>query len=124
MHGRGFAQPAEFSVELGLGIFVMLIVGGIGSLWGPVLGAAFYVWVPSRPPASSTSTCSAIRSAQYNQIIYGAVLLLVMIFVPEGLIGIFHRIKARAAASLVERKQRTWLSDFFGITKPPLVEVP
>ena len=24
----------------------MLIVGGIDSLWGPVLGAAFYVWLP------------------------------------------------------------------------------
>ena len=66
VHGRGFAQPDEFSIELGLGIFVMLIVGGIDSLWGPVLGAAFYVWVPYLPRAGSTSTCFGheIRAVQ------------------------------------------------------------
>ena len=123
VHGRGFAQPAEFSVELGLGIFVMLIVGGIGSLWGPILGAAFYVWVPYVLKELDINLFgNPIR--QYNQIIYGAVLLLVMIFVPEGLIGIFHRVKAVVQHRSVERKHRTWLSDFFGITKPPLVEVP
>ena len=47
-----------------------------------------------------------------------------MIFAPEGLIGIFHRIKAAVQHRSLERKHRTWLSDFFGITKPPLVEVP
>ena len=47
-----------------------------------------------------------------------------MIFAPEGLIGIFHRVKAAVQHRSVERKHRTWLSDFFGITKPPLVEVP
>ena len=87
VHGRGFAQPAEFSVELGLGIFVMLIVGGMGSLWGPVLGAAFYVWVPYGLQKLDINLFgNPIR--QYNQIIYGAVLLLVMIFAPEGLIEI------------------------------------
>ena len=59
----GSPSRSEFSVELGLGIFVMLIVGGIDSLWGPILGAAFYVWVPHLPAAGSTSTCSATRSA-------------------------------------------------------------
>jgi ABC-type branched-subunit amino acid transport system ATPase component/ABC-type branched-subunit amino acid transport system permease subunit len=123
VHGRGFAQPDEFGVELGLGVFVMLIVGGLDSLWGPVLGAAFYVWVPYVLKELDISVFgNPIR--EYNQIIYGAVLLLVMIYAPEGLIGIFHRIKAVLSNRASERKQRTWLSDFFGITKPPAVDVP
>ncbi len=123
VHGRGFAQPDEFGVELGLGVFVMLIVGGLDSLWGPVLGAAFYVWVPYVLNELDISLFgNPIR--EYNQIIYGAVLLLVMIYAPEGLIGIFHRIRAFLQHRAYERKQRTWVSDFFGITKPPLVEVP
>ena len=61
VHGNGYAQPTDYTVELGLGIFVMLIVGGIDSLWGPVLGAAFYVWLPHFLSAS-ISRCSAIRS--------------------------------------------------------------
>ena len=71
VHGRGFAQPLEFSIELGLGIFVMLIVGGIDSLWGPVLGAAFYVWVPHVLTRLDIDLFgNAIRD--YNQIVYGA----------------------------------------------------
>lgn len=123
VHGRGFAQPQEFSVELALGIFVMLIVGGMESLWGPILGAAFYVWVPHFLTRLDIELFGhAIRD--YNQIIYGSVLLLTMIFFPEGLIGLFHRIKARVQRRVYERQRRTWLSDFFGLTRPPLEEVP
>lgn len=123
VHGRGFAQPQEFSVELGLGIFVMLIVGGMESLWGPILGAAFYVWVPYWLTQADVSIFGhEIR--EYNQIVYGGVLLLTMIFAPTGLVGIFHRIKARFEVRAHAREQRTWLSDFAGITRPPLEAVP
>jgi ABC-type branched-subunit amino acid transport system ATPase component/ABC-type branched-subunit amino acid transport system permease subunit len=123
VHGRGFAQPQDFSVELGLGIFVMLIVGGIDSLWGPVLGAAFYVWLPHFLQRSDIELFGhEIR--EYNQIIYGAVLLLTMIFVPEGLVGIFRRIKSRLQRRVVAERHRTWLSDFFGLTKPAVGETP
>jgi branched-chain amino acid transport system permease protein len=119
VHGHRFAQPQEFSVELGLGIFVMLIVGGLESLWGPVLGAAFYLWLPHFLQRLHIELFGhEIR--EYNQIIYGAVLLLVMIFFPEGLIGIFHRVKAFFRHRAAKSDNRTWLSDFFGITKPPI----
>jgi len=123
VHGRGFAQPQEFSVELGLGVFVMLIVGGMGSLWGPFLGAAFYIWVPYALTRMDVELFGH-RIREYNQIIYGATLLLVMIFAPEGIIGLFHKVKHWFQHRAADRESRTWLSDFAGITKPPLVEVP
>lgn len=123
VHGRGFAQPQEFSVELGLGVFVMLIVGGMDSLWGPFLGAAFYLWVPYTLQKLHVELFGhEIRD--YNQIIYGATLLLVMIFAPEGLVGLFRRVKHLLQHRATERQSRTWLSDFFGVTKPPLVDEP
>jgi ABC-type branched-subunit amino acid transport system ATPase component/ABC-type branched-subunit amino acid transport system permease subunit len=122
VHGRGYATPDAFSVELALGVFVMLIVGGVDSLWGPVLGAAFYAWVPYLlRQADFTLFGHEIRD--YNQIIYGATLLLVMIFAPRGLIGLFHLVKAKLQHRAHDRESRTWVSDFFGITKPPMVEV-
>ena len=123
VHGHRFAQPQEFSVELGLGIFVMLIVGGLESLWGPILGAAFYLWLPHFLQRLHIELFGhEIR--EYNQIIYGAVLLLVMIFFPEGLIGIFHRIKDAIRHSRYRGDNRTWLSDFFGFTHPPAAVQP
>ena len=124
VHGRGFAQPQEFSVELGLGVFVMLIVGGIESLWGPFLGAAFYLWVPYLLQNELDLEIFGHQIREYNQILYGAVLLLVMIFAPEGIVGLFHRVKHWLQHRAAQRQSRTWLSDFAGITKPPLVEVP
>ena len=94
VHGNGYAQPTDYTVELGLGIFVMLIVGGIDSLWGPVLGAAFYVWLPHFLQRLDLEVFGH-QIREYNQIIYGAVLLLTMIFMPEGLVGIGRRARAR-----------------------------
>ena len=94
VHGNGYAQPTDYTVELGLGIFVMLIVGGIDSLWGPVLGAAFYVWLPHFLQRLDLEVFGH-QIREYNQIIYGAALLLTMIFMPEGLVGIGRRTRAR-----------------------------
>lgn len=74
-----------FGLELGLGVFLMVILGGLTSKWGAVLGAAFYVWVPE--------LISFVE--QYKLMVYGAILLIVIIRLPEGLIGIEHVVKSR-----------------------------
>jgi ABC-type branched-subunit amino acid transport system ATPase component len=122
VHGRGYVQTDTFSIELGLGIFVMLIVGGIDSLWGPVLGAAFYVWVPHILLRLDINLFGKeIRN--YNQIIYGATLLLAMIFAPQGIVGLFRQLTGRLRHRPGEGS-RSWLSDFFGLTKPALTQEP
>ena len=117
VHGNGYAQPTDYTVELGLGIFVMLIVGGIDSLWGPVLGAAFYVWLPHFLQRLDLEVFGH-QIREYNQIIYGVALLLTMIFMPEGLVGIGRRTRARLQKR-TSPARRTWLTDLFGFTKPP-----
>jgi branched-chain amino acid transport system permease protein len=124
VHGLGFAQPNDmFGVELSLGIFVMLIVGGLESLWGSALGAAFYVYLPYLLGQTHLDLFGK-KVSQYQQIVYGLILLLVMVFFPEGLIGLFHKVRDRLRHRRAERNQRTWLSDFVGITHPPVEEVP
>lgn len=121
VHANGYAQPTDYSIELGLGIFVMLIVGGIDSLWGPVLGAAFYVWMPYLLQRLDVQVLGhPVR--EYNQILYGAALLLTMIFMPEGLVGIGRRLRARLQGRR-SSPRRSWLTDLFGITKPPPLEL-
>ena len=64
--------------------------------------------------------CSATRSASTTRSSTARCWCSTMIFVPEGLVGIGRRIKAATPASHVEPERRTWLSDLFGITKPPV----
>jgi branched-chain amino acid transport system permease protein len=124
VHGLGYAQTSYmFGIDLSLGIFVMLIVGGLESLWGATLGAAFYVYLPYFL-AQTNLDIAGKKPSQYLQIVYGLILLLVMVFFPEGLIGVFHRVRDRLRHRSAERSQRTWLTDFVGITKPPTEEVP
>jgi branched-chain amino acid transport system permease protein len=81
---------------------LMLFIGGVGSVWGPIVGAAFYVAIPQ--------VLSSL--AQYQNIVYGALLLVVIIAFPEGLVGALRNLAARLThrrppvqpgATLVER---------------------
>lgn len=75
----------SFGTSLAIGIFLMLFIGGVGSAWGPIVGAAFYVAMPQ----------VLAGLAQYENIVYGALLLVVIIAFPEGLVGGIRLISAR-----------------------------
>ncbi|MEY4164831.1 MAG: hypothetical protein RL419_673 [Actinomycetota bacterium] len=84
-HWKMGLSPNTFGLELGLGVFLMVILGGLTSKWGAMLGAAFFVWVPE--------LISFVE--QYKLMVYGAILLIVIIRLPEGLIGIEHVVMSR-----------------------------
>jgi branched-chain amino acid transport system permease protein len=75
----------SYGTSLAIGIFLMLFIGGVGSVWGPIVGAAFYVAMPQ--------VLSSL--AQYENIVYGGLLLVVIIVFPEGLVGGLRIIAAR-----------------------------
>lgn len=80
-HWDGSVSSSSFGIELAIGLFLMLLLGGVGSMWGPVVGAIFYVAIPQ--------WLSSVQ--QYSQVIYGVVLLVVVIAVPEGLVGLIRK---------------------------------
>ena len=82
VHTRGISTPDTFGIELGIGIFVALILGGLHSMWGGLIGAWFYVYVP----------LYLERWEEWTQVIWGAVLVGVMIGFPDGLAGLFGRL--------------------------------
>ena len=80
-----FVEPGDFTVQLSILVLVLVIFGGMGSLAGAVVGAAFLQCVPvvlARGP-------SALRvPARRDLYIYlGALLILMMIFRPIGIIA-------------------------------------
>ena len=124
-HTKGFANPDDFSITLGLGIFVILIIGGIDSRWGPVVGAAFYVFVPQWLQGGIFGISGLDftvkvfgqehRFGDFRDIFFGSLLVITMIAFPEGLVGIGRRIRAKTFGKVIPER-RTWLSDMFGLT--------
>jgi branched-chain amino acid transport system permease protein len=75
---QGFISSPSFDLNLGINLFVVVIVGGMQSMWGPLVGAAFVIVLPE-----------LIRPAQsHRQLILAALLVLTIILLPEGLMGL------------------------------------
>jgi branched-chain amino acid transport system permease protein len=76
-HFVKFVSPVEFQwYFIGL-TFIMVITGGIGTLVGPFLGGAIFTILPEIFRAVET----------YRNILVGSVLILIVIFFPEGVMG-------------------------------------
>jgi branched-chain amino acid transport system permease protein len=90
-HWTGAVSSDTFGIDLAIGIFLMLFLGGVGSMWGPVLGGAFYVAIPQ--------ILSSIQ--RYDTIVYGGLLLVVVFALPDGLVG-----AAQKLVGLVRRRLR------------------
>jgi branched-chain amino acid transport system permease protein len=78
---QGFVSPDDFSSNQSLLLVTMLVVGGIGSLPGAVLGAVALYY-------ASTYVQS---TAQYTELVYGAIVVAAMLGLPEGVWGVLTR---------------------------------
>lgn len=84
-HYLGFISPDAFSFWTIVNVLVINVIGGIASPLGPVLGALLLVPLPE-----------LLRDAkQYQVLSYGALLIVFLLFMPDGLIGLRRRIAGR-----------------------------
>lgn len=83
-HYISFVDPTSFTVMESIFIISIVIVGGAGSLWGPVLGAVILVVLPEilRFIGLPSSVAANVR-----QILYGGLLVTFMMWRPQGLLG-------------------------------------
>ena len=91
-HYVGFISPGTFGFMLSIELVVMVIVGGSGSLIGPILGAGLFTVLPEY--------LRAYRD--YDVVLFGTVLIAVLMFMPSGLAGALHR----GGAALSRRYRR------------------
>lgn len=94
-----YVNVDSFSIVLSVEVLVMLIVGGIGRVSGAVMGAAFIVLLPEVlrwTVGSLGAPLQALLSThvhEFKELLYGAVILLFLRFEPEGLAGIWRKLK-------------------------------
>lgn len=92
--------------DLAFGPFVSVIillrpiVGGVGTIWGPVLGAAILSTLGEvtrnlvRDPPSFLNAIEGVNGL--DQVLFGLILVVVIIRAPDGVLGWFHRFRGRS----------------------------
>lgn len=84
-HYLNFTSPEFFTLWQSIYCLIFVIVGGTGSVLGPLLGSSFMILVPE-----------LLRGAkEYEPVVYAAILILVMFLLPGGLVTLPARLMGK-----------------------------
>ena len=97
-HHAGFIGPDHFTFFVSIEYVAMIIVGGMGTIPGAIYGALFMTLLPEGLRVLSDALRGSfpvlvVRFAALKTVIYGMIIILFLIIEPEGLNGIWQRIK-------------------------------
>ena len=76
-HYFSHINPDAFSIFKSLDLVIMVVVGGLGSIWGTLFGVSFVVILPYFLESLE----------QYFDIIHGLILVLILMFLPQGFVS-------------------------------------
>jgi branched-chain amino acid transport system permease protein len=96
-----YITPGQFDLGPSIQYVAMIIVGGIGTVYGSIAGAFFLVLIPrvvealspAIPFVSRTAAGGGITVFVLNQLIFGTLIVLFLVFEPLGLSGIWTRLR-------------------------------
>ncbi len=89
-HCYTFVSPDSFSIFVSIDLVIMVVVGGMGSIWGTLFGCALITLLPEWIEALEN----------YKDIVHGLILVLILLFMPRGLVsGIVEMVRTRIALS-------------------------
>jgi branched-chain amino acid transport system permease protein len=83
---KGGAFPSDFYFNLSIFILCMVILGGMGSVWGAIVGGLFLSYLDQEGLAKIGTELGIQDVPKYNFGIYGLIIVVVMLFRPTGLI--------------------------------------
>lgn len=90
---HAFIYPGDvFAFQTSIYILLMPVIGGIGTVWGPVLGGVVFGMVEEELTVHFQNT---------HLLLYGLLLILIILFEPDGLMGLLRRLK-----NLMSRRSR------------------
>ncbi|AMK10607.1 MAG: branched-chain amino acid ABC transporter permease [Pseudodesulfovibrio sp.] len=98
-HYTGYISAEQFNIGLSISYLAMIIIGGLGSVLGSVFGAVFIVLLPEVLNALANTLSAFLPDiSQYivalREGVFGLVLILFLIFEPEGLAHRWRLVKA------------------------------
>ncbi|WP_174189151.1 branched-chain amino acid ABC transporter permease, partial [Nocardia barduliensis] len=92
-----YVSPDSFTVALSITLLAGIVVGGLGSLWGAVIGAAFVMYVPS--------LAQDVNDAAPG-VIFGITVIALMYIAPTGLAGLAGRLTRQTIPMLVRKGEK------------------
>jgi branched-chain amino acid transport system permease protein len=115
-----YAEPATWNLTLAIQFVAAMLIGGVASVWGSILGAAFVFGLPlildtfSIIPPSTTNT--GLTSGDLSAIFYGLLIIVFMLFEPGGIIALVRRVQGWVRRFEEQRKGGEQIAD---TTAPP-----
>ena len=88
-HYTRFVSPEVFLFSYTVTMVVMVVAGGKGTLAGPIVGAVIFTVLPE--------ALRALTSWQWQMLLYGILLVLVLFFMPQGIVPALRTIGRRRA---------------------------
>lgn len=103
------AAPSSFTVVLSIFLLVAIVVGGLGSLLGAVIGSALLVFfIPFVTNQAANAGLSSTQAAEVAPLTFGLFLVAVMLLAPQGLVGTIRlRYLTRKAGRAASRAAAT-----------------
>lgn len=106
--GLQTASPGSFDLTLSLTLLTAVVIGGLGSLTGAVIGSIALIWLADVIPGFVDRLHVSAASAQklhdnLPSAVYGALLIGVMILLPGGITGLFRSAALRARQRVTQR---------------------
>jgi branched-chain amino acid transport system permease protein len=81
-HFYSFVSPSTFELHFSILLVTMVVIGGMSNLWGALIGAVLLGVLRE-----------ALRGFKdYESLIYGLILLLIVMFMPDGLFGLLRKL--------------------------------
>jgi len=93
----GYVRPDDWNLILSIQFVAAIIIGGVASVWGSLLGAAFVFALPQvldqLAILPQNTTGHGITSGDLSTIFYGLLIIVFLLFEPGGIIGLVRRIQ-------------------------------
>jgi branched-chain amino acid transport system permease protein len=79
-HYVRFISPDTFTLGETFTMLTMVVIGGLGTFYGPIIGGVIFTFLPELLRAI----------AEYRMILYGLMMSVAIIFMPDGIIGLLQ----------------------------------
>ena len=84
---KGSISPESLAIPRSVDAIVMVLLGGLNALFGPLLGAGAFTWLAD----------SLARGTEYWRALLGTLILAIVLVFPTGIGGAVHWLRQRVA---------------------------